>query len=205
MDAAAASRSPSPGIRLNWRVTPLRLVILLTLLALGLRLIDLGSRPLWLDEAFSAWFSDHSFRYLWTVLPTYEAHPPFYYSVLKLWRSTVGEGHAAMRGLSVLFGTLTVPMIMAIAFEQERQGPTGHGRLRAGLAGFLAACSPMLMVVGQEARPYPMLGFAYSISILALLNLMREIKAGEPGSWKSWLVLGASTELTLWSHALGIL
>jgi mannosyltransferase len=205
MEAVATSRSPFSGIRLRWRVTPLRLAIGLTSLALSLRLIDLGSRPLWLDEAFSAWFSDRSFHYLWSVLPTYEAHPPFYYSVLKLWRSLAGEGHAAMRGLSVLFGALTVPAIMALAFEQERQSPTGRGLLRAGLAGFLAACSPMLIVVGQEARPYPMLGFAYSIAILALLRLMREIKAGNPGSWSAWILLAAATELTLWSHALGIL
>src|SRR5438094_3050973 len=114
MDAASALRGPVAGIRLNWRVTPLRLVAGLTLLALALRLIDLGSRALWLDEAFSAWFSDHSFHYLWTVLPTYEAHPPFYYSVLRLWRMIAGEGHGAMRGLSVALGTLTIPVIMAV-------------------------------------------------------------------------------------------
>jgi uncharacterized membrane protein len=205
MEAVAVCRSPLSGFRLNWRVTPLRLAIGLASLALLLRLIDLGSRPLWLDEAFSAWFSDHSFRYLWSVLPTYEAHPPFYYSILKVWRSVVGESHAAMRGLSVLFGTLTVPAIMAIAFEQEKESTTGRPLLRAGLAGFLAACSPMLMVVGQEARPYPMLGFAYSLAILALLRLMREIKAGDPGTWQAWALLGTTTELTLWSHALGIL
>jgi mannosyltransferase len=205
MDALALSRAPVAGTRLNWRVTPLRLVAGLTLLALTLRLIDLGSRALWLDEAFSAWFSDRSFHYLWTVLPTYEAHPPFYYSVLKLWRSVVGEGHSAMRGLSVMLGTLTVPLIMAAAFEQDRQSPTQRPLLRAGLAGFLAACSPMFMVIGQEARPYPLLAFAYSAAILALLRLMREFKAGGPGSCASWLFLGVSAELTLWAHGLGFL
>lgn len=183
----------------------MRLVAGLTALALAVRLIDLGARPLWLDEAFSAWFSDRSFHYLWTVLPTYEAHPPLFYSLLKLWRSVVGEGHVAMRALSVLFGTLTVPVVLAIAAEQERQSPTGRPLLRGGLAGFLAACSPLLIVIGQEARPYPMLVFAYSVAILAVLRLMRAFAAGEPGQWTSWLLLGASTELVLWSHGLGFL
>jgi len=205
MDAASTLPSPVAASRYVWRITPLRLAATLTLVALGLRLIDLGTRPLWLDEAFSAWFSDRSFYYLWHVLPTYEAHPPFFYSVLKVWRSIAGEGHAAMRGLSVLFGTLTVPLIMAIAVEQERHDPTGEPLYRAGLAGVLAACSPMFMVIGQEARPYPMLAFAYALAILALLRLMREFKAGGAGRWASWLSLGASLELTLWSHALGFL
>src|SRR5438094_9282935 len=105
MDAASALRGPVAGIRLNWRVTPLRPVAGLTLLALALRLIDLGSRALWLDEAFSAWFSDRSFHYLWTVLPTYEAHPPFSYSVRSLWRVIAGAADAATRGLSVPLAT----------------------------------------------------------------------------------------------------
>jgi uncharacterized membrane protein len=205
MNIASALRAPASGFRFNLRVTPLRLAAGLTFLAFALRLTDLGARPLWLDEAFSAWFSDRSFHYLWNVLPTYEAHPPFFYTVLKLWRLSAGEGHVALRGLSVLLGTLTVPIVMAIALEQERQAPTKRPLLRAGLAGFLAACSPMLMVIGQEARPYPLLAFTYSIAILALFRLMRQFKAGAAGSWASWLLLGASAELTLWAHGLGFL
>src|SRR5947209_20347058 len=152
MDAASPPEAPVRIVPLNLRLTPLRLTIALTLAGLALRLLDLGSRPLWLDEAFSAWFSDRSFYYLWHVLPTHEAHPRVFYSVLEVWRSVVGEGHAAMRSLSVVLGTLTVPLIMGIAWEQERQSASGRPLLRAGLAGLLAACSPMFMVIGQEAR-----------------------------------------------------
>ena len=86
MDALAAPRAPFAGIRPNWRVTPLRLAVGLTLLALGVRLIGLGMRPMWLDEAYSAWFSSRGWSELWSQVPTYEPHPPFYYSLLKLWR-----------------------------------------------------------------------------------------------------------------------
>jgi mannosyltransferase len=205
MDAASSLSAPGTGIRLKWLVTPLRLVAALTFLALALRLIHLGSRPLWLDEAFSAWFSDQSFGYLWHVVPTYEAHPPFFYSVLKVWRSIVGEGHAAMRSLSVLLGVATVPVIMMIALEQERQGVTGRPLLRAGLAGFLVACSPMFMVIDQEPRPYPLLTLGYSIAILALLRLVREFHDGKPGGRGNWALFGISAALTCWSHALGVL
>jgi mannosyltransferase len=63
----------------------------------------------------------------------------------------------------------------------------------------------MFMVIGQEARPYPLLTFAYSLAILSLLRLVRQIKGGAPGTWPSWLLFGAGTTLTCWSHALGIL
>lgn len=205
MTTAAPPTTVAARHRFSLQVSPLRLAAALTLFALALRLTNLGSRPLWLDEAFSDWFSSQSFHYLWNVLPTYEAHPPFYYSVLRIWRFLVGEGHVAIRSLSVLFGTLTIPLIIAIALEQERQASTGRPLLRAGIAGFIAACSPMFMVISQEARPYPMLTFAYSAAILALLRLVRQLKAGEPGSWASWALFGLTTALTCWSHALGIL
>jgi uncharacterized membrane protein len=205
MDAASPLEAPVRIVPLNLRLTPLRLTIALTLAGLALRLLDLGSRPLWLDEAFSAWFSDRSFHYLWHVLPTYEAHPPFFYSVLRLWRLLVGPDYTLMRGLSAVLGTLTIPIVIGIVFEQERQAPTEHPMLRAAMAGFLTACSPMFMVISQEARPYPLLTFAYSIAILSLLRLVRELEFGGPGRWRTWILLGASTTLTGWSHALGIL
>lgn len=191
--------------RVTPRLTPMRLSAALTALALGLRLININGRPLWLDEAFSAWFSDQSFDYLWNVLPTYEAHPPFFYSLLKLWRSVVGESHAALRSLSVLLGVVTVPVAMLVALEQDRQESTGRPLLRAGLVGFLVACSPMFMVIDQEPRPYPLLTLAYSVAILAFLRLVRQFKAGEAGRWGWWALFGGSAALTCWSHALGIL
>jgi mannosyltransferase len=205
MDAVSTLRIESDGARANLRVTPLRLGIALALLAFAVRAIGLGTRPLWLDEAFSAWFSERSWQYLWSVVPTYEAHPPFYYSLLKLWRDVVGGDAVELRSLSVIFGILTIPVIMAAAREQERLSPTGRPLLRAGVAGFLAACSPMLIVLGQEARPYPLLVFAYAVAILGLLRLMRQFADEESGDWFSWILLVSGAELTLWAHGLGIL
>jgi len=204
MDAASALRAPVEGTRLSWRVTPLALGAGLTLLAVALRLIDLGTRPLWLDEAYSAWFSSRGWSDLWTVVPTYETHPPFYYSLLKLWRDVTGGGAVALRSLSVLIGALTVPVVIAAATELERQAPTGRPLLRAYVAGALAALAPMLLVLDQEARPYPLLIFAYAVALLGLLRLLRELRVG-PGSWRSWALLGFGTELTLWAHHLGAL
>ena len=205
MDAAVANAPPPMRVRADLRLTPVRLIGALTLLALAFRLVNLGGRDLWLDEAFSAWFSERSFAYLWTVLPTYEAHPPLYYSLLKIWGFAFGDGAAALRAFSVLLGAATIPLLMLAAFEQEREEGSNNRLLRAGLVGFLAAASPMFMFIGQEARPYALLTFAFSVAILAMLRLMRQFRRGEPGRSSSWLLFGASAELTAWSHGLGIL
>lgn len=205
MDAASTTSLDLPRFRFPGRVNATSLVVGLTTLALLMRLGHIGSRPLWLDEAFSQWFSSQSFHYLWTAVPTYEVHPPFYYSLLKTWRWIAGDSSFALRSLSLLFAIATIPIVIAIGLEQERQDETGRPLLRAGVAAFLAACSPMLITTGQEVRPYPLVAFAFSIAILGLFRLRRQFAGGGSGEWSSWLLLASGTELSLWAHGLGLL
>ena len=66
--------------------------------------------------------------YLWHVVPTYEAHPPFYYSLLKLWRSLFGGDAVALRSLSVLLSAAaTVPVVDA---RRLRAGTPASDRTR---------------------------------------------------------------------------
>jgi len=197
---------PAQGSRIGarWYVTSRDIVIFFVVAALTVRLIGLDMRPLWLDEAYSAWFSSRGWHELWAVVPTYEPHPPFYYSLLKLWSEAFGASAAALRSLSVLCAVATVPVVIAATHELERQQPTARPLLRAAVAAFLTACSPILVLLGQEARPYPLMILGYAFAALGLLRLMREFAVG-PGSWRSWLMLVAGTELVLWAHALGAL
>lgn len=56
----------------------------ITLFGLLLRLYRLGDASLWIDEAYSAWFSSRDWAYLWGEVPKFETHPSFYYSLLKI-------------------------------------------------------------------------------------------------------------------------
>src|SRR5437762_11991800 len=98
MDSAPAIARPAPALRLNWRVAPTWLVIGLTFLGLALRLVHIGSRPLWLGEASSQRFPARDWHYLWTIVPTYEPHPPFYYSIPKLCPFAFCGWASALRG-----------------------------------------------------------------------------------------------------------
>lgn len=202
MDALASALQPRIQAR-RWtdRVTPVHAALLLALAALALRTIGISARPLWLDEAYSAWFSTRGWVELWTVVPTYETHPPLYYSLLKLWRALFDGSAAALRSASIIFGVATVPVVMACALQLDKASPE-RVRLRAAVAGLLVACSPVLVRFDQEARPYPLLTFAFAVGILGLLRLMREFPEGGAGKIRSWLILGFGTELLLWSHGL---
>jgi mannosyltransferase len=205
MGGMSSLTTPAMGLRFRWQVTPLRVAAGLTLLALTLRLIGIGARPLWLDEGYSAWFSVQSWHVLWTAVPTFEPHPPFYYSLLKLWRDLFGGSPDALRAFSVLFGIAAVPIVVAASGELERLRPSSRPELRAAVAAFLIACSPMLVLLDQEARPYPLLIFGYALAILGLLRLMREFSSAGPGHWSSWLMLAIGTAVGLWAHGLGLL
>jgi mannosyltransferase len=205
MDALSSLAAPVDRPRIGWRLTPLPLAAAMIVFAVALRLIGFGNRPLWLDEAYSAWFTSRSWHELWTQVPTYETHPPFYYSLLKLWRMAFGGGAVALRASSVVLTAATIPLVIAAAAEMERQRPSGRPLLRAGVAALLFACSPMLVYLGQEARPYPLLILSYALAVLGLLRLMREFVGRGAGDWPSWLMLVAGTELGLWAHALGLL
>ena len=206
MDASASFLEPRT-LKVHWtaRVSPVHAAVALTALALVVRVVGLTSRPLWLDEAYSGWFSARGGYYLWTVVPTYEPHPPFYYSVLKLWRGIVGSDALALRSLSLVLSGAAIPVVMACAYELERLRPTGRPLLSASIAAFLTASLPMLVVLGQEARPYPVMILAYACAVLAVLRLTREFASEGAGSWKSWLLLASATEVTLWAHGLGLL
>lgn len=201
--AEALAQAPAASA-LRPRIGRGQLVVALVLTALAVRILGLGWRPLWLDEGYSLYAIGRSWHDLWTIVPTYETHPPFYYSILKAWTTLFGTGSEALRGLSVLFSFATIPVVISAAFELERQDPTGRPMLRAGMAGFLAACSPMLVYLDQQARPYALMVLAYSIALLALLRLLREFGSGGPGTIGSWALLVAGTALTLWSHNLGL-
>lgn len=191
---------------------PLWLVIgAIALVGLGLRLYQLGSAPLWLDEAYSVWFSDRGWAYLWQEVPKFETHPSFYYSVLKLWR-VFGEDEFTLRLLSTLISIATIPIVAATAFLC---GGSRAGRLTAILSAALFACSATQVGASQDARPYVFMTLGFAV---ALLSAIRIITAGPRAHQHlltllrcdrrmaaAFIMLGMGIGLMAWSHNLGTL
>ena len=186
--------------------TPLFLIIgAATAAAIFFQFWGIGARPLWVDEAYSAWFSSLDWHRLWLETPRYEPHPPLYYSILKLWRLLAGDDAVALRGLSALAGVAAVPLLALAARELGRLTAVRRPLLLIGTAAALAALSPRLLLLGQDARPYALLVFSYALAILGWLRLTRAFRDKQAGGVGAWATLGTGTTLVMWLHPLGVL
>jgi mannosyltransferase len=182
-------------------------VAALVALGLGLwfRLSGLGSKPLWLDEAYSAFAADHDLSFIWTIVPRYDVHPPLYYSMLHFWDLAFGDALLARRLLGLLFGTATIAAAAACAATLA--GLAGADRLGRALitamVTALVALQPLMIIMTQQVRPYPVMIFVYTIGVLAVLRLLA-VAGTADRRWRGWVgVAFAAEALLLWLHALG--
>ncbi len=130
---------------------------LLTLVALALRLSDLGGRALLPDESSSFYFSQLPLAtLLWSLC---DPHPPGYYLLLR-GVAALGQGEAWLRLPSALGGALAIPLTWAVARVAMR--PTAQPGQRwpdgaALLAAALLAVAPLAIWYSQEVRAYALL------------------------------------------------
>jgi 4-amino-4-deoxy-L-arabinose transferase-like glycosyltransferase len=138
------STSPRPAtLNITWKVTG---ILLLTLLAFGLRLYRMGFQPLWGDEGWSFYFASMSLGEM-IRLTAQDIHPPLYYALLSGWLRLVGSGPETARFLSILFGTLLVPVSYRVATRL-------FDRVVAVATGGLVALAPLAIYYSQEVRMY---------------------------------------------------
>ena len=192
----------SPAFRLT-------LLVIVLLVAAALRIADIGSLPVWMDEVYSYWFSNLGWSYLWNEVPRFENHPPAYFLVLKAWRTLAGDGEVAIRIPSVL---ASLGSVLALFFAGRAMGDgLGNRRMVDGwvmglLAAALAALSQFEITFASEARPYAFASLGVSVMLAGTLRILCG-RADEPDGTRSLsaaaaLVLGMT--ITLWSHSLGL-
>jgi 4-amino-4-deoxy-L-arabinose transferase-like glycosyltransferase len=192
-DAFFDGSAPLPARRF-WR-----LCALVCLAALLARLPTLASRSLWIDETYSAWFASQPLAELWTQVPLYETHPPFYYTLLKGWQIVAGRGEAALRALSVLASVATV-FLFALAPRAVRLGPLAQ---RVGLLGALfLALNAGSVQFAQQARPYALQALGAALAVFCSFMLLKEAGAAR-ARWRWVAGLGVGAGLTLWLHNTG--
>ncbi len=181
------------------------------LVAWALRAHHLDARPLWVDEAFSLWMARLSLPDLVAKSLRIDQHPPLYYLTLKGWVALVGDTEWALRSLSALWGTLTVPLAFAL-------GRRVLGNARAALfVTTFVALSPFHVRYAQEARMYTLLALG-GLTTLYLLTRLAFPSPWDPervgrhkGSYltaghdQDALFLGVTMALTAFTHGLGLL
>lgn len=186
-----------------------------------LRFYHIGSQPLWLDEAWSYWFSGRTIRELWTIIPQFETNPPLYYTILKLWEGLFGSTEACLRSLSAVMSIGCIPLIYLVG---RHLGKTIGGNWLGTISALLFAVSPVHIQYAQETRPYAMLTFATTLTLLAVLWIMRHpAEACEPIfrrasdmnphategiAWPGlfpWMLMIIAISFALWLHNTSVL
>lgn len=178
------SSQPSPRVSLA-------LLALLTLLAAGLRLPQLGVQSLWFDEA--ATWSQVNRTFLDMLSDTVsDNYPPLYNTVTWLFVQVLGEAEWVLRLPAALFGIALVPMAYVL-------GTRVAGRSAGQLAALLIALSAFHIWYSLEARMYSLMALnACAFAWAALRD--RELQTRGSG----WTVIGIGLALLL-SHPYGSL
>ena len=207
IDQRANQRS---GTSLGWQLP----LVLILVLAAGLRSCNLGQLSFWYDEVVTMRLAEAPTpaALVHRLLEIDATRAPLHPLLLQAWVRVFGSSEAAARSFSVLCGVATVGLVCWL------------GRLlfdeRTGLwAAYLTALSPPLVYYSREARMYAWLvmttcvcwGLLFSQSRIrngefGIRNSERRMRKGE-GSRSRLCLIGYSLALTglLYSHPLGLL
>ncbi len=181
----------------SWLASPTALLALTTLLAALLRLVRLGSKPLWsaeVDEILKVRCDD---SLAGVVGGGSDLLSPAWNQLVLRFGLEPLEWWA--RVPSALFGILAVPVAWL-------WGKRFAGKGGAGVAAILAATSVFLVDLSQSALPFMLVAVAGSAATLFLLDLV------EPGAddashrvrWGMLLAFWACDWLALLGHASGL-
>lgn len=155
-----------PTLRSALRIpSPWGVVIVLTLLAGALRLLDIGGETFWKNELFSVYWVRNPVEFLLTKGLVTETNPPLYFILLKAWTGMFGFSEVAVRSLSALASTACVPLVFLLGLEL--------GGATVGLiAAALLALSPVQLFFAHEARVYALLPLFVLIAMLGLCRFL---------------------------------
>jgi 4-amino-4-deoxy-L-arabinose transferase-like glycosyltransferase len=173
-----------------------RKILAILLLALGIRLLGILSRPIWYDEAFSILFSEKGLSAMLygTLAPTgigsADIHPLGYYTLLWIWMKAFGGSLIAARCLSIIAGVVSVYLIYLIALEATADSATSY------LSMVFAALAPFQVHYAQEIRMYAFLAMWLLLATYAAQRGIRE------GKWKWWALFSLSAAFAQYSHNL---
>jgi 4-amino-4-deoxy-L-arabinose transferase-like glycosyltransferase len=135
----------------------------------ALRLHQLGSESLWLDEAFSLTIANSTPAYI-VETTSEDVHPPLYYFLLYGWVHLLGGTPWVARLFSVAasVGLLGLVFVFGTRLADSRTGVVAAG---------LLAISPFQIEYAQEARMYALLALASTAATYCLWRLMEDLAA----------------------------
>ncbi len=167
----------------------------IAVLALAVRLRDIGRESMWLDEAGRIAIAQLPFGQIAHGVAAIELSPPLYHYLLAAWMQLFGTSDVAIRTFSAM---LVIPSV-ALAW---RLGRVVGGASGAALTALLVALSPFAIHYGQEAAMYGLLlplALATLLAAIGVLDGSRDTRA----RWLvAYVVFGT---LALYTHYYAVL
>ena len=167
------------------------LVFGLTTAGAILRVFQLGTQSLWLDELFSVAAAHQDWPGVLRATIDGDTNPPLFNLLLHValqW----GTGEVATRALSCIFSIATIPVFYALARAL-------FDRRVALLAALLLVLSPFHWLFAQEARMYAQLTF------LSVVSAFLFLKAWRGNGLLAWMLFALITSLAFYTHSLAFL
>ena len=165
--------------------------VLLLITSVGLRVYQLNTYSLWLDEATQYQIATLSVKQMLCSLPYDWLVLPVLITKLQILINFDGDAWQ-LRLPSVLFGTGTIFIIFLLAREM-------FSTRVAWLTAFLAAIWPRLIEYSQEMRPYALFVLLASTSGFALLRALRTNQT------RYWILFASAATFELYVHHLAFL
>ncbi len=168
------------------RITGWQGLVLVVILAAGLRLYDLGGRSFHGDEMLSVTMASSKTMSELQSATKPAWHPPLHYGISRLLYLAGAHTESQWRMAGVLFGVLLAGATFLI--------PLVWGSPRLSLpAGLLAATSPMAVLFSQTSRWHPIVA-----GILAVACLSLAVAVKRDAMW-AWLVAGVAFALAFYT------
>lgn len=168
------------------------ILLLLVVLAFGLRLYHLDYQSLWRDEVDALLFARRELSGLLPLFVTPGHNGPLYYLVLHFWVRLTGETESSLRFFSLFCGVLAVPLIY-------RLGRRWLGDKWSLAAALLCATSPYLIWYSQEGKMYAFL------LLLSMLSTHVYLLALERDRIYLWFCYLATVAVSMYVHLLAVL
>ena len=155
-------------------------VALVSVVAVVLGLIRLGTPSLWVDESFTAQaVRGH-------LLNPEDQYHWLYYAAITPWALVAGTSELALRLPSVVASAVACALLVVLTRPM-------FGRRVALVAGLFLATSPFVVQWSQQARSY---SFVLAAGVLATLLLLRAVASGSRAAWV-WYGLGLTLVFVL--------
>jgi mannosyltransferase len=145
-------------------------LLLVLVLAAGLRFYRLDAQSFWNDEGNSARIAERSVPLILEGAAG-DIHPPLYYLTLHYWRALTGQSEFALRAFSSVGGLGLVALVYVL-------GADAFGPWSGLAAGLMAAINPFQVYYSQEARSYIWVAFLGAAAAYAALRWLESSHKG---------------------------